>query len=93
MISGQATAALARFNQIIGVDPSAGMIESAKLAIGSNKSLDASKFSFVQSSAEKLDFLKDNSVDLLIGGTQNHIFNEMAAFLHTPYRSTSSSLV
>jgi ubiquinone/menaquinone biosynthesis C-methylase UbiE len=69
---GQATAELTPFKRVVGVDPSAKMIEVAKqLAMEnaqSTNSENVNQFEYVQSEAENLSFLKDGSVDLLISG-------------------------
>ena len=70
--SGQATAELTPFKRVIGVDPSAKMIESAReMAFAdpqSTNSVNVTQFEYVQSSAESLPFLEDRSVDLVISG-------------------------
>lgn len=62
--TGQATTVLAeRFNKVIGVDPSKGMIKSANENPERN-----TKLEFVTSSAEVLPFLANESVDLATAG-------------------------
>ncbi|KAJ4469199.1 S-adenosyl-L-methionine-dependent methyltransferase [Lentinula aciculospora] len=74
--TGQATTELHPFQRVIGVDPSEGMVQRAREhvegALGSEKT---SQFSFVQSSAEKLEFLENESVDLIIAAQAAHWFD------------------
>lgn len=63
---GQATTELTRFKRVIGVDPSAKMLQDAQGYVA--KEAPGMKAEFVQSSAEDLAFLKDGSVDLIVGG-------------------------
>ncbi|KAJ3731321.1 S-adenosyl-L-methionine-dependent methyltransferase [Lentinula guzmanii] len=74
--TGQATTELHSFKKVIGVDPSQGMVqkarEHAEEVLGDDK---ASQFSFVQASAEKLDFLENESVDLVISAQAAHWFD------------------
>lgn len=72
---GQATTELTKapyaFKRIIGVDPSAKMIDIAKEYTKSypmEASME-SRFEYVQSSAEDLSFVEDGSVDLMISGS------------------------
>ncbi|PPR00682.1 hypothetical protein CVT24_000970 [Panaeolus cyanescens] len=71
--TGQATIQLQQFDEIIGIDPSAGMVEKARVSIARNQAVDAQKFTFKQGSAEDLSTAipKDNSVDLLIAAAQS----------------------
>ncbi|KAG7095001.1 hypothetical protein E1B28_005795 [Marasmius oreades] len=78
--TGQATVALTPFRKVIGVEPSAGMIANAKNRLqerhGVNETSSVfSQFDFVQSSAEELGFLDDESVDLVIAAQAAHWFN------------------
>ncbi|KAK7062727.1 trans-aconitate methyltransferase 1 [Paramarasmius palmivorus] len=80
--TGQATAELTQFKKVIGVEPSAGMVENARKYVverfGSGETnLDATseQFEFVQSPAENLGFLGDNSVDLVIAAQAAHWFD------------------
>ncbi|KAK7451231.1 trans-aconitate methyltransferase 1 [Stygiomarasmius scandens] len=79
--TGQATVELIPFKHIIGVDPSEGMVKKAKnyaeeLYPGpTSTSRRGQTFDFIQSSAEKLDFLKDESVDLVIAAQAAHWFD------------------
>ena len=64
--------ALTPFRHVTGVDPSANMIYAARKKIVENKRggvKAGSTIDFVQGSAEKLDFLPDDSTDLVIAGT------------------------
>jgi SAM-dependent methyltransferase len=58
------------FEQMYGIDPSAGMIAQAE-SLTSN----AKNVTFVRSSAESLPFLQDNSVDLVVSGEAAHWFD------------------
>ncbi|KAJ3842710.1 S-adenosyl-L-methionine-dependent methyltransferase [Lentinula raphanica] len=74
--TGQATTELHPFQRVIGVDPSQGMVQRAREHVeellGNEKT---SQFSFVQGSAEKLDFLENDSVDLVIAAQAAHWFD------------------
>ncbi|KAJ8082351.1 trans-aconitate methyltransferase 1 [Marasmius tenuissimus] len=78
--TGQATVALTPFKRIIGVEPSGGMVAKAKKqlqeqhGVGDNSAV-FSQIEFVQSSAEELGFLKDESADLVIAAQAAHWFN------------------
>lgn len=69
---GQATTELTPFKRVVGVDPSAKMIESARQSAAtdaqSTNSANVNQFEFVQADAEKLSFLEDGSVDLIVSG-------------------------
>ncbi|KAF5343091.1 hypothetical protein D9758_016020 [Tetrapyrgos nigripes] len=79
--TGQATAELTPFKHIIGVDPGAGMIKKAKEYVAelypepTSTTRRGQTFDFVQSSAEKLDFIEDGSVDLVIAAQAAHWFH------------------
>ena len=71
---GQATTELTPFKRVVGVDPSAKMIDSAReCAAVTNaqwtNSANANQFEFVRGDAENLSFLEDGSVDLIIAGS------------------------
>lgn len=68
--AGQATVELTQFKRVIGLDPSAKMIEQARESVKSRLAgLDLSpQIEFHQSSAEELTFVQDGSVDLLTAG-------------------------
>ena len=70
-LTGQATVELTPFKHIIGVDPSARMIERAREGVKTSLAgLDlSSQIKFEQSSAEELNVLQDGSVDLVVAGT------------------------
>ena len=54
---------LTPFKWVIGVDPSAKMIESAcEMTLTSALSTSVNQFEYIQSSAESLPFLEDKSV-------------------------------
>ncbi|KAF9219081.1 hypothetical protein BS17DRAFT_437328 [Gyrodon lividus] len=72
--TGQATVELKRFKKVIGIDPSASMVESARKALKTND-IQQGQIEYVQSPAEKLDFLKSESVDLVIAAQAGHWFD------------------
>ncbi|KAF8838278.1 S-adenosyl-L-methionine-dependent methyltransferase [Paxillus ammoniavirescens] len=72
--TGQATVELTPFKKVIGADPSAGMVESARKALKSND-IQKGQVEYVQSPAEKLDFLESESVDLMIAAQAGHWFD------------------
>lgn len=64
--------ALTPFRHVTGVDPSANMIYAARKKIVENRREGVKAgltIDFVQGPAEKLDFLPDDSTDLIIAGT------------------------
>lgn len=69
-IPGQATTELAPFQKIIGVDPSAKMVEQANQS--NQITALPGQLEYIQSSAEDLPFLKDGDVDLIVSGWQLH---------------------
>lgn len=69
---GQATLALTQFKRVIGVDPSKSMIEGARKHAATAQNASGTKFDFVQSPAEDLNFLENGSVDMIIGGGYTH---------------------
>ncbi|KIK68537.1 hypothetical protein GYMLUDRAFT_237577 [Collybiopsis luxurians FD-317 M1] len=74
--TGQATTELHPFKRVIGVEPSRGMVEKAKLHTQQHLGGENTpQFDFVQSSAEQLDFLEDESVDLVIAAQAAHWFD------------------
>ena len=72
MQKGQATVELHPFKRIVGIDPSAKMLEGArkyvKETLGDVKSIAEEQFQFIQSPAEKLDCLEDGTVDMVVSG-------------------------
>lgn len=61
-LTGQASFALCeRFDSVIGADPSSAMISVAQQNTNA-------RLKFIQSSAEQLSFLPDESVDLVTAG-------------------------
>ncbi|CAE6415610.1 unnamed protein product [Rhizoctonia solani] len=77
--TGQATLEVAdQFKEAIGCDPSEGMVENAWLA--AEQSGRARKPEFVVSQAEKLSFLGDNSVDMVVAAQAAHWFNYNTLF-------------
>ena len=72
--AGQAMVELTPFKRVIGVDPSANMIESAReMTLTSALSTSENQFEYLQSSAESLPFLEDESVDLVVSGEYRHV--------------------
>ena len=82
--TGQATVELTPFKRVFGIDPSAGMVDAARRAlqaeaqdcpgVDAHPSASASgpgtdRITYVQSPAEKLEFLEDGSVDMIVSGT------------------------
>ena len=65
------------FSDVIGTDPSNGMIEQAQLSISQG---DHSNVTFRKSSAESLIFLKNESVDLVVAGQAAHWFDTRLLF-------------
>ena len=68
--TGQATVELTPFKRIVGIDPSAKMLEQAREGVKTRLAgLDlSSQIEFVQSPAEDLKPIQDESVDLMIAG-------------------------
>ena len=65
---------LTPFKRVIGVDPSANMIESAReMTALSTNSVNVNQFEYLQSSAESLPFLEDEGVDLVVLGEYRHV--------------------
>ncbi|KAI0087202.1 S-adenosyl-L-methionine-dependent methyltransferase [Irpex rosettiformis] len=71
--TGQATTELTAFQKIIGVDPSAKMIEEASKNAASAGL--PGQIEYKQSSAEVLPFLEEGSVDLIASAQAAHWFN------------------
>ncbi|KAL1956119.1 hypothetical protein VTO42DRAFT_7638 [Malbranchea cinnamomea] len=65
------------FDKVYGVDPSAGMIAQAKAL---TTSAAEKNVEFVQTSAESLSFLPDQSVDLAVSGEAAHYFDYQRLF-------------
>jgi hypothetical protein len=83
---GQASVVLCeRFESVIGTDPSAAMLSAAKRNANA-------RLEFVQSSAEQLSFLPDESVDLMVAGT-SYSSERMNALILKDRYSAGSSLV
>ncbi|CAE6456202.1 unnamed protein product [Rhizoctonia solani] len=77
--TGQATLEVAdQFKEAIGCDPSEGMVENARIA--AEQSGRAQKPKFVVSPAEKLSFLEDDSVDMVVAAQAAHWFNYKTLF-------------
>jgi SAM-dependent methyltransferase len=70
--TGQATAEFARFQRVIGLDPSEKMVAGAREYV---KSLGLTNCSFFKSSAETLTDIEDGSVDLVIAAQAGHWFD------------------
>jgi len=73
--TGQATHELTPFKHVIGVDPSARMIEQAQQGMHANGLADIGRVKFVQSPAESLEFVDDASVDMIISAQAAHWFD------------------
>ncbi|KAE9398369.1 S-adenosyl-L-methionine-dependent methyltransferase [Gymnopus androsaceus JB14] len=76
--TGQATTELYPFNKVIGVEPSSVMVEKARKYVGEHlggSELSSTQFEFVQSPAEELGFLENESVDLIISAQAVHWFD------------------
>ncbi|KAI0075590.1 S-adenosyl-L-methionine-dependent methyltransferase [Panus rudis PR-1116 ss-1] len=71
--TGHATMGLTPFKRIIGVEPSAKMVEQAREAL-KDIALPG-QVEFVHSGAEDLHFLQDGSVDLIVSAQAAHWFN------------------
>lgn len=76
--AGQATVELTQFKRVIGLDPSANMVEQAREGVKSHLAgLDLSaQIEFHQSSAEELTLVQDGSVDLLTAGMSSSSWKE-----------------
>ncbi|GBE84563.1 hypothetical protein SCP_0605420 [Sparassis crispa] len=73
--TGQATHELTPFKRVIGVDPSARMIERANQDIKESGLFDQGRLQFIQSPAESLSFVGDGSVDLMVSAQAAHWFD------------------
>ncbi|PPQ92736.1 hypothetical protein CVT25_015357 [Psilocybe cyanescens] len=73
--TGQATVQLHPFKEVIGMDPSAGMLDKARAYAASSPN--SSKFKFVQGSAEDMSktILETDSVDLIVAAQAAHWFD------------------
>ena len=60
------------FQNVIGADPSLGMIQEAKLR---TRKEDHPNVDFIEASAESLPFAADDSVDMVVAGQAAHWFN------------------
>ena len=56
---------LTPFRKVIGVDPSAKMIEQARQTIASRSS---NQIEYIQSPAESMPFLPNGSIDMIVSG-------------------------
>jgi SAM-dependent methyltransferase len=66
---GQATSELTPFKRVIGVDPSANMIDVARQSTAQlGNSVNGTCFEYINGNAENLPFLEDGSVDLITAG-------------------------
>lgn len=72
--TGQATVELSPFKNIVGIDPSAGMVDAARHALASSSDAVSGRIAYVQSPAERLTFLSEGSVDLMISGTSGSLW-------------------
>ena len=66
------------FAELIGTDPSVGMIQQAR---SSTSPTEFTNVSYKESSAESLPFLRDESVDMVVAGQAAHWFNYPNTFL------------
>ncbi|KAH9922130.1 S-adenosyl-L-methionine-dependent methyltransferase [Fomitopsis serialis] len=74
--TGQATLELTPFKNVIGSDPSEGMLVQAREVVKSRPELDRpGRFKFVQSAAEELGWLEEGSVDLIVSAQAAHWFD------------------
>jgi len=77
--TGQATTELYPFKKVIGVEPSLVMVEKARKYVGEHlgggPELSSKQFEFVQSPAEELGFLENESVDLVVAAQAAHWFD------------------
>ncbi|KAF8885376.1 S-adenosyl-L-methionine-dependent methyltransferase [Gymnopilus junonius] len=78
--TGQATVRLRPFREVIGIDPSHGMLEKARAyaeKLGQENQSNIPKFNFVQGSAEDLStaISENGSVDLLVAAQAAHWFD------------------
>jgi ubiquinone/menaquinone biosynthesis C-methylase UbiE len=73
--TGQATTELTPFKRVIGVDPSTSMLTQARQHTASLGLDGTNQFSFVQSAAEDLRFLENDSVDLIVSSQASHWFD------------------
>jgi len=73
--TGQATVELTPFKRVIGVDPSAKMVEGAQRYINAKGLEGSNKFDFVQADAEDLHFIPDKTVDLVVAAQAAHWFD------------------
>lgn len=93
---GQATVELTPFKRIIGVDPSAKMIASARESASQDaqatNAANLSRFEYLQGDAENLSFLDDGSVDLLIAGSSEAALCNLLELKKGIIRESSSSL-
>ena len=65
------------FSEVIGTDPSDGMIEQARSSTSQEK---YPNLSFEKSSAESLTFLQNDSTDLVVAGQAAHWFDTTILF-------------
>ncbi|KAG2360618.1 S-adenosyl-L-methionine-dependent methyltransferase [Suillus spraguei] len=72
--TGQATVELTPFKRVIGVDPSSQMIQVAQETL-EKKSILTGQYVYVHGSAERLSFLDDGSVDLVVSAQASHWFD------------------
>ncbi|KAK7691480.1 hypothetical protein QCA50_004879 [Cerrena zonata] len=71
--TGQATTELTAFQRVVGVDPSAKMVEQANQNIP--KDTLPGQLEYIQSSAEDLSFMKNGDVDLIVSAQAAHWFD------------------
>ncbi|KAG9309711.1 S-adenosyl-L-methionine-dependent methyltransferase [Chiua virens] len=73
--TGQATIELTHFKHVTGLDPSENMIHAAREMLANSDSQPGPIVDFVQGSAETLDFLPDDSTDMVIAAQAGHWFD------------------
>ncbi|KAI0067036.1 hypothetical protein BV25DRAFT_1271400 [Artomyces pyxidatus] len=74
--TGQATIELTPFKHVIGVDPSAKMVASARAAVAQRQGAFAStQFEFRQAPAEAVASVADGTVDLVVAAQAAHWFD------------------
>lgn len=81
---GQATARLDNFNKVVGIDPSAPMIQAALEENAKSSLSTKDRINFIQGNAEDLSgILEDNSVDMLVSGSSLLPLSVPAALTNT----------
>ncbi|KAL2148979.1 hypothetical protein VTH82DRAFT_1665 [Thermothelomyces myriococcoides] len=68
------------FSSVIGLDPSAGMVQQARRLVASEGGSISTRITFRQGGAEDLSFLADGSVDCAVAGQAAHWFDYKRAW-------------